>query len=101
MKDKTASAFGTPGFNHYKTASQIEDLNLIETFLHNALLIIGFPPDEWTTVTDLQIPKRSDNPLVNCMRCIQLFHPRYNTINKVLGRRVQFSAEDSNAIEAD
>ena len=35
------------------------------------------------------------------MRCIQLFHPRYNTINKVLGRRVQINAEEVNAIEPD
>ena len=53
MKDKTASAFGTPGFNHYKIASKIEDLNRIEIFLHNAPLQVGFAPSEWTTVTDL------------------------------------------------
>ena len=59
MKDKTTSASGTPGFSHYKMASKIDDINRIETFLHNAPLQTGFTPSDWTTVTDLKIAKRT------------------------------------------
>ena len=101
MKDKTASAFGTPGFSHYKIPSKFEDLNRIDTFLSNAPLIVGFVPTAWLNVTDLQIPKKIDNPRVICMRCIQLFEGQYNTINKILGRRVMWNAEKEKLIEAD
>ena len=57
MKDKTAGASGTPGFTHYKIASQFKELNEIETFLANAPLLLGNIPKGWMTATDLQILK--------------------------------------------
>lgn len=101
MKDKTASAFGTPRFNHYKIAPQIVNLNFIEMFLHNALLQIGFAPSEWITVIDLEVPKTINSLFVDEIRCILLFCSQYNMINKVLGRRVKHIAEEENMIEAD
>ena len=68
QKDKTASAFGVPKFNHYKTSSQIQDLNELDTFLINTPLQMGIPPEGWKNVLDVQIPKNIDLPEVDRMR---------------------------------
>ena len=53
QKERTASAFGTPGFNHYKTCSQDTLLNEVDTFIRNLPVTVGFSPKEWEQITDL------------------------------------------------
>lgn len=88
MKDKKASAFGTPGFNHYKTTSQFKDLNAINVFMVNSPLITGIVPKGWTHITDVQILKRININNVDKMRCIQLLDAEFNMINKRLGKKI-------------
>ena len=46
QKERTASAYGTPGFNHYKTSSYDKQLNEIDTFIRNLPVTVGFSPEE-------------------------------------------------------
>ena len=54
MKEKTAGAAGVIGFSHYKTCSEYDDLNSVDTYLCNAPFFIEVLPDQWMTITDLQ-----------------------------------------------
>ena len=78
MKEKTAGASGVIGFSHYKTCSEYEDLKAVDTFLCNTSFILEVLPDQWMTITDLQILKRIGIFNVDKMRCIQLMDPKFN-----------------------
>ena len=98
QKEKTASACGTIGFNHYKTCSYDEQLNEIDTFIRNLPVTVGFSPKEWMQITNLQILKRSGEFHVDRMRCIQLYDAEKNMVNKHLGRAMLAHAEKAKAI---
>ena len=53
LSHRIAAAFGTPGFNHYKTTSQYDDLNALDMFMVNSPLITGVVPKGWTNITDV------------------------------------------------
>ena len=102
MKQRTASAYGNLGFNHYITNTYIDKLNKMDTFLRNTPLIMGFVPTNWTAITNLQILKKIGNYIVDKMRCIQqLMDAEYNMNNKVLGQRILAHTEDSNTFSPD
>ena len=101
MKQRTASAYGNLGFNHYITNTYDEKLNEMDTFLRNTPLIMGFVPTNWKAITDLQILKKIGNYIVDKMRCIQLMDAEYNMNNKVLGRRILAHAEASKTLSSD
>ena len=98
QKEKTASACGTIGFNHYKTCLYDSQLNEIDTFLRNLPVTIGFSPKEWMQITDLQILKRSGEFHVDKMRAIQLYDAEKNMVNKHLGRSILVHTENAKAI---
>ena len=59
---------------------------------------MGFVPDEWLTVTDFQILKKSNIFLADKMRCIQLFHPEFNMINKFAGKELMHNAKSAKVL---
>ena len=101
MKEKSVGAEGVIGFSHYKTCSEFYDLNSVDTFLCNAPFLIEVLPEQWMTITDLQILKRIGIFNVDKMRCIQLIDPEFNIKNKLLGKQMMANAETANAIQKD
>ena len=87
MKEKTARALGVIGFTHYKTCSEYENLNTVDTFFCNAPFIIKVLPDQWMTITYLQNLKQIRIFIVYKMRYIQLMDPEFNIKNKILGKK--------------
>ena len=77
MKEHTAGVYGNIGFNHYKTCSQAEDLNDIDTFFSNVLLEIEIALEEWKTITDLQMLKQIG--IHNKMICVQFYLTQNST----------------------
>ena len=100
-KQKTGSAYGTIGFNHYKTASFDPALNEIETFLRNVPMLVGFSLKKWERITDIQILKRSGEHHVDKMRCIQLLDAEMNKCQKLLGKLVFTRAEETKTVQPE
>jgi hypothetical protein len=46
---------------------------------------LGFSPEAWQTITDVEILKKAGIYDVELMRTIQLMHAEFNMINKKLG----------------
>jgi hypothetical protein len=64
-------------------------------------LEVGFIPDEWKQITDVEILKKSGVYHVDKMQLIQLMRPDFQINNKMLGRRMLAHAEKYSTIEAD
>ena len=52
-------------------------------------------------VLDVQIPKKINLPEVDKMRCVQMFDPQFNMVNKIAGFRLMENAETANEIQTD
>ena len=101
IKKKTVGDSGIIGFSHYKTCSEYDDLNLINTFLRNVPFIIEVLPDQFMTIIDLQILKQIIIFNVDRMRCIHLMNSEFNMKNKLVGKRMMANTEAVNAIRND
>lgn len=99
IKEKIAGASSVIKFSHYKTCSEYKYLNLVGTFLCNASFLVKVLPDQWITVTNLQILKQINFFNFDKMRCSQLMDPEFNMKNKLLGKRMISNTEAVNAIQ--
>ena len=101
MKDRTGSATQTIGFNHYRLAAYGNSLSKLDAFNSSAPTEIGFTSKRWRFTTDINIPKKIDNPRVDGTRTIQLFPADANMVNKRLGRRMLANVESTNTLAKD
>jgi hypothetical protein len=56
--------------------------------LRSIPLEVGFIPDDWKTITDVEILKQAAVLNVGKMRLIQLMRSDFQINNKILGRRM-------------
>ena len=99
MKEKSVGAEGVIGFSHYKTFSEFDDLNSVDTFLCNAPFLIEVLPEQWMIITNLQILKQIGNFNVAKIRCIQLMDSEFNMKNKLFGKQMMANSEAANTIQ--
>ena len=55
QKERTASEPSCLSFAHYKAVSQDEMLNSVDTSLQMIPLLVGFSPEAWQVITDVEI----------------------------------------------
>ena len=101
QSSRTASEPSHLSFAHYKIACEDNNLCDIDAFLREAPLQVGFSPDTWRKITDVEILKKLQVFDVDKMRLIQLMVAPYNANNKMLGRAVMRQAEDCEIIAPD
>ena len=97
MKAKTGSEPSTLNFNHYMSSCSDRNLNQIDTFLQNTVILWGIDVAAWKIITDLQILKKADQYHIDTMCCIQLMDVEFNMTNKHVGRQTLAHAEKANA----
>jgi hypothetical protein len=88
-------------FSHSKSVMKDKFLVHMDTRLRSIPLEVGFIPDDWKTITDVEISKKAGVLNVDKMRLIQLMTPDFQINNKMLGRRMLAFAEKHGTIEAD
>jgi hypothetical protein len=86
-KRKLASAESSGlTMDHYAVGGQDDLLNDIDTLLRQLPYCLGFSPEAWQTITDVEILKKAGIYDIELMRTIQLMHSQFNMNNKKLGR---------------
>jgi hypothetical protein len=80
-------------FSHYKSVLQDKHLTRMDVRMRSLPLEVGFIPDEWKQITDVEILKKSGVYHVDKMRLIQLMRPDLQINNKMLGWRMLAHAE--------
>ena len=98
QKERTAGEPTCLSFSHHKTACLDPDLNSIDTLLRSVPLLVGFSPEAWQTITDVEILKKPNEFRVSKMRLIQLMSPEFQINNKLIGRRILAHAEASSTV---
>ena len=88
-------------FSHFKATATDAKMNSLMTFFRNFTTKFDVIPESWLTVTDLIILKQSGVHNIDGMRAIQLFDPKFNMINKNLGRQMMRNAELANALSTE
>ena len=88
QREQTAEEPSCLGFSHYKAAS-LEPL------------LVGFSPEAWQVITDVEILKKAGELWVAKMRLIQLMSPEFQINNKIIGRNILKHTETANAVAAD
>jgi hypothetical protein len=101
QSERTASKPHGLSFSHYKSVLQDKHLTRMDVRMRSLPLEVGFIPDEWKQITDVEILKKSGVYHVDKMRLIQLICPDFQINNKMLGRRMLAQAEKYGTIEAD
>ena len=67
----------TLSFSHYKSACLDLDLNIVDTVLHSIPLMTSISLEDWHSITNVVIFKKTDKYQVAKMGLIQLMHPVY------------------------
>ena len=98
QKERTAGEPTCLSFSHHKAACLDSDLNNVDTLLRNVPFLVGFSPQAWRTITDVEILKKPNEFRVSKMRLIQLMSPEFQIQNKMLGRRLLAHAESASAV---
>ncbi len=93
QKIKTASEPSALGFPHYIVGAYHPAIAEVDAALRSAPYQLGFSPEDWHTITDLQILKKEQVYDVEKMRTIQLMNAAFNINNKKLGRDMMVQAE--------
>ena len=101
QREKTAGEPSCLSFAHYKAASQDAMLNSVDTLLRMVPLLVGFSPDAWQVITDVEILKKAGEFRVAKMRLIQLMSPEFQINNKMIGRNVLKHAENADGVADD
>ena len=101
QRERTAGEPSCLSFSHYKAASQDKMLNSVDTFLLMAPLLVGFSPQAWQVVTDVEILKKAGELRVAKMRLIQLMSLEFQINNKMVGQNVIRHVEAANAVAAN
>ena len=99
--ERTSGERSCLSFSHYKAASQDQMLNSVDTLLCMIPLFVGFSPEAWQVITDVEILKKASELRVAKMRLIQLMSPKFQINNKMIGRNILKHAETANAVAAD
>ena len=101
QRERTSGEPSVLSFAHYKTASMDDDLNEIDTMLRLVPLILGFTPEAWKFITDVEILKRAGEYKVAKMRLIQLMSPEFQINNKMFGRHALAHAKKAGEVSAN
>lgn len=80
-------------FSHYKAAIQDPLLADVDAIFRSLPFQYGFAPEEWMTITDVQILKKAGIYHVDKMRTIMLMHAEFNMNNKLIGKIMMEFAE--------
>jgi hypothetical protein len=97
QSEPTASEPHGLSFSHYKSVLQDKHLTRMDVWMRSLPLEVGFIPDEWKQITDVEILKKSGVYHVDKM----LMRPDFQINNKMLGWRMLAHAEKYGTIEAD
>jgi hypothetical protein len=87
--------------DHYAVGGVDESLNEIDSLLRQLPYRIGFSPEAWQTITDVEILKKVGIFDVELMRTIQLMHAEFNMNIKKLGGDMMSFAESGRALTAE
>ena len=101
QKDKIASEPTGLSFSHYRSSIHDEDLVETDILLRGLPLELGFAPELWCNITDIEILKKANVYDVDQMRLIQLMDAEFNMNNKMIGRRMMHNAESLGLIPED
>lgn len=101
QRERTSGEPSCLSFAHYKAASQDDMLNSVDTLLRMVPLLVGFSPEAWQVVTDVEILKKAGEFRVAKMRFIQLMSPEFQINNKMIGRNILKHAEQADAVADD
>jgi hypothetical protein len=101
QSEQTASEPHGLSFSHYKSVLQDRYLTGFDVRMLTIPLEVGFIPDEWKQITNVEILKKPGEYHIDKMRLIQLMRPDFQINNKMLGRRMLAHAKKFGTIEAD
>jgi hypothetical protein len=80
-------------YSHYKAASLDDIINDFDASIRSLPYEYGFSPQNWQSITDVEILKKAGVYDIDKMRTITLMDAAYNMNNKQLGRDVLQHAE--------
>ena len=98
---RTASEPSHLSFAHYKIAAGNKDTCAIDAFLRDAPLQLGFSPETWQQITDVEILKKAQVYDVDKMRLIQLMAAPFNANNKMVGKKMMENGEKHGLLPPD
>lgn len=101
QKDQTASDPTGLSFSHYRSSIHDDNIVAIDALLRGLPLEMGFAPQLWCNITDIEILKKSNVYDVDQMRLIQLMDAEFNMNNKMIGKRMIAQAEITGTIPKD
>jgi hypothetical protein len=101
QKEGKASEPSGLSFAHYKTALYDEGLCDLDLALRSMPIQVGFIPDLWKIITDVEILKKDNVFDVDKMRLIQLMMADYQINNKLFGRRMIAHGEKACVLSPD
>ena len=75
--------------------------NSVDALLRMVHLLVGFSPEAWQVIINVEILEKAGGLRVAKMRLIQLMSPEYQINNKMIGRNILKYAEAANAVAAN
>jgi hypothetical protein len=85
-------------FGHLKAGIHHENIVRLHSILSNIPFMLGFSPNSWQRMVNVQLQKKPGVFLIEKLRMIVLLHALYNNNNKWIGRSLFRHAERYNAI---
>ena len=98
QKSGTAVDPSSLDFDHYKCATHNDTLSAVDLLLRTAPVEIGFVPQSWCSILDIEILKKYGVFDIDKMRLIQVMHAVFQINNKWLGKKVMEHVELLNKI---
>ena len=98
QKERTACEPSGLSFSHFQAATYDDVLNEMDATLRSLPLEIGYIPEAWEVITDVEILKKAQVFEVDKMRLIQLMLAEMNMDNKTIGRRMLQNAEEAGTV---
>lgn len=98
QKDKTGVFIGVLTNVHHKCCAHDPLLNNIDCMMRWAPLEFSSTPPGWCFVTNVEILKKTERFNIDKMTLIQLMHPKYQTNNKNMDRKILVNAKICNEV---
>ena len=99
QKESTASdSIAGISFTHYIAGTYDPTIAEFDATMRSLPYQYGFSPQNWQTISDVEILKKAGVYDIEGMRTITLMNSEFNINNKKLGREMMQHAEDNNAL---
>jgi hypothetical protein len=87
-KEQTSCGLSILYFGHFKAGIQWEAIAIFESQMTNFPCSTGYSPLSWRQIIDVECLKQPGDYCPEKLNTIKLFHPQFNTNNKIMGREI-------------